>query len=130
VQPYVVLKKAGKRIGVIGLLTDVSTVVERKVADKLKYLNPIEAANRYAEYLKNEKKCDLIICLSHLGYGRGEHTDCEIAPHLRNVDIIVGGHSHTNLDDYTAVKDLDGKEVVIVQDGSWGLEIGQLTVNF
>ena len=130
VQPYVVLKKAGKRIGVIGLLTDVSTVVERAVADKLKYLNPIEAANRYAEYLKNEKKCDLIICLSHLGYGRGEHTDCEIAPHLRNVDIIVGGHSHTNLDDYTAVKDLDGKEVVIVQDGSWGLEIGQLTVNF
>ena len=49
---------------------------------------------------------------------------------LRNVDIIVGGHSHTNLDDYTAVKDLDGKEVVIVQDGSWGLEIGQLTLNF
>lgn len=130
VQPYVVLKKAGKRIGVIGLLTDVSTVVDRSVADKMKYLSPVEVANKYAEYLKNEKKCDLIICLSHLGYGRGEHTDCEIAPHLRNVDIIVGGHSHTHLDDYTAVKDLDGKDVVIVQDGSWGLEIGQLTVRF
>ena len=130
VSPYVVVKKAGKRIGVIGLLTDVSTVVDRSVSDKMKYLSPIESANRYAEYLKNVKKCDLIICLSHLGYDRGEHTDCEIAPLLRNVDIIVGGHSHTKLDDYTAVKDLDGKDVVIVSDGSWGLEIGQLSVTF
>ena len=130
VSPYVVVKKAGKRIGVIGLLTDVSTVVDRSVSDKMKYLSPIESANRYAEYLKNVKKCDLIICLSHLGYDRGEHTDCEIAPLLRNVDIIVGGHSHTKLDDYTAVKDLDGKDVVIVSDGSWGLEVGQLTVDF
>ena len=130
VKPYVVVKKAGKRIGIIGVLTDVSTVVDRSVADKMKYLNPVETTNTYAEYLKNEKKCDLIICLSHLGYDHGEHTDCEIAPLLRNVDIIVGGHSHTRLKDYTAVKDLDGKNVVIVSDGSWGLEIGQLSVNF
>lgn len=130
VKPYVVVKKAGKRIGIIGVLTDVSTVVDRSVADKMKYLNPVETTNTYAEHLKNEKKCDLIICLSHLGYDRGEHTDCEIAPLLRNVDIIVGGHSHTRLKDYTAVKDLDGKNVVIVSDGSWGLEIGQLSVNF
>ena len=130
VKPYVVVKKAGKRIGIIGALTDVRTVVDRSVADKMKYLNPVETTNSYAEYLKKEKKCDLIICLSHLGYGRGEHTDCEIAPLLRNVDIIVGGHSHTRIDDYTSVKDLDGKDVVIVQDGSWGLEIGQLSVTF
>lgn len=130
VKPYVVVKKAGKRVGIIGVLTDVSTVVDRSVADKMTYLNPVESVNRYAEYLKNEKKCDLVICLSHLGYDRGEHTDCEIAPHLRNVDIIVGGHSHTRLTDYTSVKDLDGKDVVIVSDGSWGLEIGQLSVSF
>lgn len=130
VKPYVVVKKAGKRVGIIGVLTDVSTVVDRSVADKMTYLNPVESVNSYAEYLKNEKKCDLVICLSHLGYDRGEHTDCEIAPHLRNVDIIVGGHSHTRLTDYTSVKDLDGKDVVIVSDGSWGLEIGQLSVSF
>ena len=84
VKPYVVVKKAGKRIGIIGVLTDVSTVVDRSVADKMKYLNPVETTNTYAEHLKNEKKCDLIICLSHLGYDRGEHTE---APLLR------GGHS-------------------------------------
>ena len=130
VKPFVVVRKAGKRIGIIGMLTDVSTVVDRSVADKMKYLSPVESVNRYAQYLKNEKKCELVICLSHLGYDRGEHTDCEIAPLLRNVDIIVGGHSHTKLDSYTAVKELDGNEVIIVQDGSWGLEVGQLTVKF
>lgn len=130
VKPYVMVKKAGKKIGIIGALTDVSTVVDKSVADKMTYLNPVEMTNRYAEYLKNEKKCDLIICLSHLGYANGDHTDCEIAPLLRNVDIIVGGHSHTQIDDFTSVKDLDGKDVVIVQDGSWGLEIGQISVKF
>lgn len=129
-QPFVIVKKSGKRIGIIGLLTDVSTVVAREIADAMKYESPVEVANRYAEFLKNEKKCDLVICLSHLGYDRGADTDCEIAPLLRNVDVIVGGHSHTRLKDYTAVKDLDGKDVIIVSDGSWGLEVGQLTVEF
>ena len=68
VKPYVVVKKAEKRIGIIGVLTDVSTVVDRSVADKMKYLNPVETTNTYAEHLKNEKKCDLIICLSHFLY--------------------------------------------------------------
>jgi 5'-nucleotidase len=130
VQPYVVLKKAGKRIGVIGLLTDVSTVVERKVADKLKYLNPIEAANRYAEYLKNEKKCDLVICLSHLGYDGEPYTDVELAAQTSNVDVIVGGHSHTKLKDKVLVKNLEGDDVVIVQDGKWGLKVGRLDIDF
>ena len=130
VKPYIVVKKAGKRIGIIGALTDVSTVVDRSVADQMKYLSPVESINGYAEYLKNEQKCDLVICLSHLGYDRGADTDCEVAQLLKNVDVIVGGHTHTKLDDYTPVKDLDGKEVVIVQDSCWGLEIGQLTVTF
>lgn len=129
-QPYVIVRKAGKKIGVIGVLTDVSTVVAREIADVMKFQSPVEVTNRYAAYLKNEKKCDLVICLSHLGYDRGPDTDCEIAPLLQNVDVIVGGHSHTRLDDYTAVKDLGGKDVIIISDGSWGLEIGQLTVEF
>ena len=130
VHPYVIVRKAGRKVGIIGVLTDVSTVVAREIADAMKYDSPAEVANRYAAYLKNDKKCDLVICLSHLGYDRGADTDCEIAPLLKNVDIIVGGHSHTRLDDYTAVKDLDGKDVIIVSDGSWGLEIGQLNVEF
>ena len=129
VKPYVILKKAGKRIGIIGILTDVSTVVAREVADMMTYQNPVSLVNEYAAHLKYQKKCDLVICLSHLGYDhRG--SDCELASMVRNVDVIVGGHSHTKLDDYTPVKDLDGKDVVIVSDWKWGLEIGNLSVDF
>ena len=129
VKPYVILKKAGKRIGIIGILTDVSTVVAREVADMMTYQRPVEVVNEYAAYLKNQKKCDLVICLSHLGYDHKD-SDCELATMVKNVDVIVGGHSHTKLDDYTPVKDLDGKDVVIVSDWKWGLEIGNLSVDF
>ena len=77
VQPYVVVKKSGKKIGIIGLLTDVSTVVDKSVADLLTYMDPIEATNRYADFLKNQKNCDFVVCLSHLGY---DATENEKAP--------------------------------------------------
>lgn len=129
VKPYVIVKKAGKKIGIVGVLTDVSTVVAREIADMLKYQNPVEVMNKYASYLKNDKKCDLVICLSHLGYDH-RNSDCELATQVRNVDIIVGGHSHTRLDDLTRVKDLDGKDVIILSDWKWGLTIGNLSVDF
>ena len=129
VKPYVIMKKAGKKIGIVGVLTDVSTVVAREVADMMTYRNPVEVVNRYAAYLKDEKKCDLVVVLSHLGYDH-ENSDCELATMVRNVDVIVGGHSHTKLDDYTPVKDLDGKDVIIVSDWKWGLEIGNLSIDF
>ena len=108
VKPYVILKKAGKRIGVIGLLTDVSSVVARNIADMMKYEHPVAVTNRYADYLKNKKRCDLVVCLTHLGFENEDYTDCELAAKIRNVDVIVGGHSHTHLDNYFTVKNLDG----------------------
>ena len=126
VQPYVVVKKAGKKIGIIGLLTDVSRVVDIKIVGNLDYQDPAVVVNRYAEYLKNEKGCDLVMCLSHLGYSE----DVKLAALVRNVDVIVGGHSHTHLDDMQKVADLDGKEVIIVQDWCWGMTIGKLSVSW
>ena len=126
VQPYVVVKKAGKKIGIIGLLTDISRVVDIKIVGNLDYQDPAAVVNRYAEYLKNEKGCDLVMCLSHLGYSE----DVKLAALVRNVDVIVGGHSHTHLDDMQKVADLDGKEVIIVQDWCWGMTIGKLSVSW
>ena len=125
-QPYTIVKKAGKKIGIIGLLTDVSDVVVASIAAQLHFNDPVAVTNQYAEYLKNEKGCDLVIALSHLGY----REDCELAAFTKNVDIIVGGHSHTHLEDLVTVKDLDGKDVVIVQDWHWGLTVGRLDVAF
>ncbi len=126
VKPYVVVRKAGLKIGIIGLLTDISRVVDQKLLGGLKYQEPAPVINRYADILKNEKGCDLVFCLSHLGYSEDE----EVASQIRNVDVIVGGHSHTELDEMTRVKDLDGKEVMIVQDWCWGMSIGNLKVSY
>ena len=130
IDPYVIVKKGGKKIGIIGLLTDVSSVVDVEIAATMKYLNPAEVINRYASELKNQKGCDLVMCLSHLGYEDESFTDCELVPQLRNVDIIVGGHSHTHLKEKTVLKDLDGKEVVVITDWKFGREIGHLKIKF
>ena len=114
------------KIGVIGLITDIRSVVDKSVAEGFSYQESSEVVNRYAAYLKNEKNCDIVICLSHLGYGE----DMDLAASVRNVDIIVGGHTHTHLDNEQKVKDLDGKEVVIVQNWKWGLDVGLLRVEF
>lgn len=128
VKPYVIIRRGGLKIGVIGLLTDVSRVVEKHIADKIRYLDPAEVTNRYADYLRNVKKCDIVMCLSHLGYDGGRDSDVGIASRIRNVDLIVGGHSHTFLDKAVEVNDLDGKPVTVVTDGCWGLYVGNLKV--
>ena len=130
VKPWAVVEKAGKKIGVIGLLTDLSSVVSREIAVQLKYQHPAEVADRYGKELK-DMGCDLVIALTHLGYEGGEYyTDQELASHTRYVDVIVGGHSHTQLDSMEVVADLDGKDVVIVQDWCWGMSVGNLKVAY
>lgn len=126
VEPYVIVRKAGMKIGIIGLLTDISSVVDQKLLGNLKYQEPADVVNRYAAYLKNEKECDMVFCLSHLGFSE----DKEVASAIRNVDVIVGGHSHTQLEDLQRVTDLDGKDVIIVQDWCWGMAVGNLKVTW
>lgn len=126
VDPYVIVRRGGKKIGFIGLLTDIMEVVDRDIAKVLSYQEPAEVVNRLASYLKDEKNCDMVICLSHLGFGE----DKDLAASVRNVDLIVGGHSHTLLDDKQVVKDLDGEDVIIVQNWKWGLNVGHLSIDF
>ncbi len=126
VEPYAIVRKAGLKIGIIGLLTDIMKVVDKDIAKELSYQDPVGVVNEYAGYLKNDKGCDLVICLSHLGY----EEDKELASQVSNVDLIVGGHSHTQLHKKQLVKGLDGKDVVIVQDWKWGLNVGHLEIEF
>lgn len=126
VQPYTIVRKAGKKIGIIGLLTDVSSVVDSEIAQVLQYQDPAKVVNKYAEYLREEKGCDMVICLSHLGYTE----DKELAASTVNVDLIVGGHSHTLLHKKQIVKNPEGDDVVVVQNWKWGLNLGHLSVDF
>ena len=124
--PYTIVRKSGKKIGIIGLLPDISVVVAADIVRGLEFIDPAEVVNKYADYLKNQKKCDLVICLSHLGYVE----DKELASMTRNVDLIVGGHSHTLLHKIQHVNDLDGKDVKIVQDWHWGLKVGNMKIKW
>lgn len=126
VKPYTILKRGGKKIGIIGVLTDIMSVVDRSIADALQYQDPAEVVNKYATYLKEDEDCDLVICLSHLGY----EEDRELASKVHDLDLIVGGHTHTLLHKKQAVKNLDGDDVVIVQNWKWGLNVGHLTIDF
>ena len=126
VKPYAIVEKAGLKIGVFGLLTDISRVVDKSVADRIPKLDDVAEAQKCADYLKLEEKCDLVIALTHIGYDLDVFDDRDLAQSTRNVDLIVGGHSHTFLDKMESAQNLDGKPVPIVQDGCWGLNFGRI----
>ena len=134
IKPYTIVKKAGKKIGVIGVLTDVSTVVDKSLNAGLEFQNPIPIVQKHVDYLRNEKGCDLIICLTHLGdkgsKSKGAIIDQDLVAGTTGVDIVVGGHAHTELDEMQVWKNAAGEEVVYVTDGGWGLEVGRLDITF
>jgi 5'-nucleotidase len=130
VKPYTIVRRGGLKIGIIGVLANVADVVDSRIAAQLQFQDPAACVQKHADFLKDEKNCDLVICLSHLGYDGEPYTDVELAAQTSNVDVIVGGHSHTKLKDKVLVKNLEGDDVVIVQDGKWGLKVGRLDIDF
>ncbi|MCM1176187.1 MAG: metallophosphoesterase [Clostridium sp.] len=122
IKPYTILRRGGKKIGIIGLLTDVTDVVDHDIALTMKYMDPAAVTNGYAAVLKS-MGCDMVIALTHIGYNE----DVELVKHIRNVDLVIGGHSHTFLDSPAIVNDADGKPVPVVTDGCWGLYMGNIT---
>lgn len=128
-KPCTIVRRGGMKIGVIGVLTDLRTVVDSEISKVLRYLDPVEEVNKYASYLKDEKKCDLVICLTHIGMtNKDSIADPELVSKTRNVDLVVGGHSHTFLDGIHYEKNLDGKDIPIVQNGCWGVQGAELIV--
>ena len=128
VKPYVVLKRGGMRIGIFGMLTDITKVVERTIADRLPKFDDVETADRWASYLKNEKKCDIVIALTHLGLENEDFMDPDLVRATRNIDLVVGGHSHTFIKNIVYENNIDGKPVPIVQNGCWGLDTAELSI--
>ena len=125
VAPCTVIKRGGLRIGIIGLLTNIETVVNYETASRIPRAGTdAEVVNKWADYLRNTKKCDMVIVLSHIGY----EEDLDLVKDIRGVDLVVGGHSHTFVDDFAYRTDLDGKQVPVIQDGCWGLNVGRIDV--
>lgn len=131
-KPFKIFKKAGLKIGVFGIGIDLKGLVDPKNYGETKYLDPIAKANEIASLLKNDYKCDLIICLSHLGYAyRGNAiSDKVLAANTKNIDLIIGGHTHTFMDVPEDVKNLDGKITTINQVGFAGINLGRIDYYF
>ena len=124
IKPYVILEKAGLKIGVIGVLCDLKSMVAGDIAERVPELPMVETVQHYADLLKVEERCDLVIALTHIGYEEhtpGDITDPILCSRTRNLDLIVGGHSHTFLEEMVYLPNVDGVPTPIVQDGCYGI---------
>lgn len=131
-QPYKIFKKQGLKIGVFGVCIELAGLVNKKNYLETVYLDPIEKANETAALLKSEHHCDLVICLSHLGYKYKENkvSDQVLARSTRHIDLIIGGHTHTFMKEPETILNLDGKPTTINQVGFAGINLGRLDYFF
>lgn len=128
VKPYVVIRRSGVKIGVFGLSPKMKGLVSDKNCVGVKYLDPVKAAQKTADLLKNKEKCDLVVCISHLGWNIGGDDDVLMMKNTRNIDIVLGGHSHSYFKQEKWVKNLDGVSVPNDQNGKSGIFVGRLEV--
>lgn len=129
VKPWVVIKRAGVKIGVFALCPELDGLVTAANYGPIKYLDPIQKGKEMAEFLKKKEKCDVIVCLSHLGWDIDGIDDTELIPGVRYVDVVLGGHSHTYFKELKYVNDLDGKPVPVDQNGKSAIWVGKLTLD-
>ena len=134
VKPYKTFKKEGVKIGVFGLGIELDGLVTKEAYKETKYLDPITIAQDISRILKMEEKCNLIICLSHLGYdykkSPSKISDLKLAKATQDINLIIGGHTHTFLDKPTIETNAVGKKVLINQVGCYGLYVGKIDFYF
>lgn len=136
-KPYTIREYDGKRIGIIGINLDPNGIISPDNFKGLEYLPIVATANLTAEKLKKEEKVDAVIALTHIGYNpAGLVGDSVLATNSRDIDIIIGGHSHDTIDPTTEngarrsrLKNLEGKDVLVVQTGKSGRNIGKIEIN-
>lgn len=130
VKPYKIITKDGIKIGIFGLGVELDGLVDKKLYKETVYNNPIEVAQSMTKKLKEDEKCDLVICLSHIGFKYKNEPEkvCDImlAQQTKNIDLIIGGHTHTFLDKPVLEKNLEGKDVIINQVGCFGINLGRI----
>lgn len=130
VLPYQIFQKGGLKIGILGVGIELQGLVPENLYKQTQYLDPIEKANETARILKLEKNCDIVVCLSHLGYKYNSEkvSDIVLSQKSEYIDIILGGHTHTFLETPDVQKNTKGNPVLIHQVGWAGIVLGRLDV--
>ena len=131
-QPYLTLKKGPLKIGVLGVGIELKGLVPDNLYGATRVLDPIKMANKYAAQLKLEEDCDYVICLSHLGYRYRDAkiSDLVLAENTSNIDLIIGGHTHTFLKEPTVLMNQNNQPVYVNQAGWAGILLGRLDLYF
>ena len=129
-KPWIVIKRNGVKIGVFAVCPKLEGLVSAKNCPGVKYLDPAKVALETATMLKKEQKCDMVVCISHLGWsGKTNEDDHYLINNSRNIDLVLGGHSHTYFDRLEYETDVDGKPVPVDQNGKHAIFVGKLVVN-
>lgn len=133
-ESYKIFDKKGIKVGIFGVGVELKGLVGKANYQETEYINPIEIAQQYSQFLRNEKKCDLVICLSHLGYDYEKEpekmSDLILAKKTSGIDLILGGHTHTFLPEPQVMNNSEGKKVLVNQVGWAGLLLGRIDFYF
>lgn len=130
IKPYVIVEKAGKKIGIIGVLCQLKDMVAGDIANRIPEFDMVSTVQRYADELRPQ--CDLVIVLSHIGYDEhnpGDTTDPMVAAATEGIDLFIGAHSHTFLEEPGCVRNKAGRKVPVVQVGYAGVRMGEFHVD-
>ena len=126
VKPYIVLKRQGVKIGVFALCPPLVGLVSAKNYGPLKFLDPVEVTTRMVDVLRRQEKCDVVICLSHLGWEVSEYPDDKFISQTSGIDLVLGGHSHTYLKTLGYVTDKEGRQVPVDHEGKHAVFVGKM----
>lgn len=130
VKPYLVLKRKGVKIGVFALCPPLNGLVSKKNYGPITFLDPIEVTEKMVHLLRVEKKCDVVICLSHLGWELSECSDNLLIQNTSGIDLVLGGHSHTYMDEIKYEKDKAGHQIPVDHEGKNGVFVGKIEMTF
>ncbi|SFU73358.1 5'-nucleotidase [Pustulibacterium marinum] len=134
IKPYKIFVRDGITIGVFGLGVELEGLVNKDNYKDILYLDPIEIATDMARELKEDHECDLVICLSHLGYYFADKPekvcDLSLAQNTENIDLIIGGHTHTFLEKPMILKNKNNEDVLVNQVGCYGINVGRIDFYF
>lgn len=131
VKPYIIIHRKGVKIGIFGVSPQLKGLVQEKNYKGVVFQDPYKRANEVAAHLKEDEKCDVVICLSHLGWEKGRkyaENDIEFIAQTRNIDLVLGGHSHSRFDEVLFYENLDGRQTPLNQAWEWGLAVGRVTI--
>ena len=129
VKPYITIRRGDLKIGVFALDPPLKGLVFDGNCEGITFLDPAEIGQKYIDLLRKQEKCDIVICISHLGWERSDYPDEKFLSLTEGCDLVLGGHTHTYMPVLEYAPDKNGKQIPVDQNGKHGVFVGKLVLN-